>query len=272
MATGMEDILPNTPGLLDAWGNGVFWCPWCDGYEHRDQPFGILGDLSNTMGSVIEMQTLNTDIIVFTNGTQTPVEEAALVDKYPNWIEQLEAFNVTIDNRTITAFERLQNGGEHEDTVEHKEFDIFRINFTEGEPVIRNAFLTNYPSVQRSELPKDMGLTIDANEKIKVDQSSMRTNVLGVFAVGDINNDNSTNVPHAMYSGKRAAVFVHGKLYPVSTTHPYVNSALVELAKEESLASIGKRETDLTMGELEARALRMIGDNIEPLWKRAQLE
>jgi thioredoxin reductase len=38
------------------------------------------------------------------------------------------------------------------------------------------------------------------------------TNIKGIFAVGDANTDNSTNVPHAMWSGKRAAVTIHGEL------------------------------------------------------------
>lgn len=32
LATGVRDLLPSTPGLREAWGKGVFWCPWCDGY------------------------------------------------------------------------------------------------------------------------------------------------------------------------------------------------------------------------------------------------
>jgi thioredoxin reductase len=49
------------------------------------------------------------------------------------------------------------------------------------------------------------------NDKINV-TSGMRTNEVGVFAIGDANSDGSTNVPHAMYSGKKAGVYVHGEL------------------------------------------------------------
>lgn len=31
LATGVTDILPSTPGVLDAFGKGMYWCPWCDG-------------------------------------------------------------------------------------------------------------------------------------------------------------------------------------------------------------------------------------------------
>jgi thioredoxin reductase len=56
-----------------------------------------------------------------------------------------------------------------------------------------------------------MGLDM-AGDKINV-TSGMRTSEPGVFAVGDANSDGSTNVPHAMFSGKKAAVYLHGKFH-----------------------------------------------------------
>jgi hypothetical protein len=42
----------------------------------------------------------------------------------------------------------------------------------------------------------------------------------------------------------------------------------VELGRQESLAAIGKRE--LSHRELEKEARRMIGNDLDDLWKRAQ--
>lgn len=176
--------------------------------EHRDQPFGIVADIASVLGAVLEVHTLNSDIIAFTNGTRTPEGEARASEKYPDWEKQLKAWNITIDNRMITSFERIQDGGKHRDNAQDKQFDKFRVHFTEGKPVERNAFLVDYPTDQTSTLPSQMGLEMDSR-KIKVTEA-MRTNETGVFAIGDANNDGSTNVPHAMYSGKRAAVYIHG--------------------------------------------------------------
>jgi thioredoxin reductase len=33
LATGMQDVMPSTPGVAENWGKGIFWCPWCDGYQ-----------------------------------------------------------------------------------------------------------------------------------------------------------------------------------------------------------------------------------------------
>lgn len=212
LGTGMKDILPDTPGLEEAWGKGVYWCPWCDGWEHRDQPFGILGSLLDVVGSVLEVYTLNTDIIAFVNGTQTPEAEDALSQKYPNWEKQLEAYGVSLNNETIESIERLQDGEDVRDD-EGRQFDVFRVNLADGSSVIRNAFITNFPSEQRSSIPEDLGLKMQGN-KIDTNINGMRTSMAGVFAVGDANSDGSTNVPHAMFSGKRAAVFVHGMYSP----------------------------------------------------------
>lgn len=160
------------------------------------------------LGAVLEVHTLNSDIIAFTNGTRTPENEAKATAKSQDWEKQLKAWNVTIDNRMISSFERIQDGGKYRDDEEDKQYDKFRIHFTEGEPVERNAFLVDFPTNQTSTLPYQMGLEME-DSKIKV-ASSMRTNETGVFAIGDANTDGATNVPHAMFSGKRAAVYIHG--------------------------------------------------------------
>ncbi|KAE8401391.1 hypothetical protein BDV37DRAFT_296251 [Aspergillus pseudonomiae] len=248
LGTGLVDILPDVPGLEEAWGKGVYWCPWCDGYEHRDQPFGILGALPDVVGSVLEVYTLNTDIIAFVNGTQTPDQEAALAKKYPNWEAQLEAYNVRLENETIASFERIQDGAQVKDRNGTRQIDIFRVHFANGSSIDRNAFITNYPSEQRSDLPKQLGLAMLGNKIDATTNPGMRTSVPGVFAVGDCNSDNSTNVPHAMFSGKRAAVFAH-----------------VEMAKEESNAAIDKRD-DFVEAEVEKR----MGNDMEKIYNRAR--
>jgi thioredoxin reductase len=134
-----------------------------------------------------------------------------LESSYPDWRAQIAAYNVRIENRTIASFTRLQDGGEMQNEAHDQQIDIFRVDFTEGEPVIRNAFLTNFGTVQRSSLPYDLDLVMTDDGKIDTSSySGMRTSLAGVFAVGDCNSDGSTNVPHAMFSGKRAAVFGHG--------------------------------------------------------------
>jgi thioredoxin reductase len=42
VATGVRDVLPDVPGLAARWGIDVLHCPYCHGWEVRDQRIGIL--------------------------------------------------------------------------------------------------------------------------------------------------------------------------------------------------------------------------------------
>ncbi|KAJ5650360.1 uncharacterized protein N7484_004083 [Penicillium longicatenatum] len=252
LGTGLTDVLPDTPGIKEAWGKGVFWCPWCDGYEHRDQPFGILTDVAGVLDDLLEVNTQYSDIIAFVNGTQTAEGEAAATAKNDGWKEQLEAWNVKIDNRTITRLERTQDGGDHRDEENDLQFDKFLLHFSTGDPVERDAFIIDVPTVQHSQLPSQMKLKM-TDHKIDVVASSMRTSQAGVWAVGDCNGGGgATNVPHAMFTGKKAAVYLH-----------------VEMSREDSHSKVSKR-SGLSETELVEEATRAIGDKLERKWEEIQ--
>ncbi|DAA78146.1 TPA_exp: putative thioredoxin reductase [Trichophyton benhamiae CBS 112371] len=257
LGTGVLDVLPGTPGLQENFGKGIYWCPWCDGWEHRDQPLGILGPLRHVMDSVYELETLNNDIIAFVNGTEHSVEDILYLNrKYPHWRQQLKHYNVQINNKMVSSIDRLQDGSKHQDKKTWQEFDKFRVNFNDGTSVERSVFITNFPTEQHSDLPDQLGLARDPihKNKIKVNFKGMRASVPGVFVVGDANNDGSTNGNHAMFSGKRAAVALH-----------------VELEQERAEAALGKRDESFSAEQVENEALKLIGrdtEELEELWGR----
>ncbi|KXX80753.1 Thioredoxin reductase [Madurella mycetomatis] len=241
LATGLRDILPDTPGLQENWGKGIFWCPWCDGHEHADQPLGLLGSLDNVPGAVREMVTLNNDVIAFVNGTDTPAMRATTESKSPDWERYLEIHGVRVDNRTITAITRLQNGTDDtEDPSLHSspEHDLFQVDFTEGPPVQRAAFLVSYPSEQASKVGEEMGVQLWGGRLAVDPTAGLVTNIPGVYAIGDANSDNVTNVPHAMFSGKRTAVYLH-----------------VRLAREDGATELAEADVQRRDMEVEARSL-----------------
>ncbi|KAI0881809.1 FAD/NAD(P)-binding domain-containing protein [Annulohypoxylon maeteangense] len=248
LATGLRDILPDTPGLKENWGKGIFWCPWCDGHEHADQALGLLGPLEEAASLVREISTLNSDIIAFVNGTDTEEQRAAATASFPEWQKYLEIKNVTIDNRTITRVNRLKNGSDPAadpslPTV--PEYDLFSLDFSEGESVQRAAFFTSFPDEQKSDVGEKMGVTLYGGRLTADGSKGLVTNIPGVYAIGDANSDNVTNVPHALFTGKRTAVYVH-----------------VQLAREEAQrelaanATVTRREKDLN--------LRAIWDEMNP--------
>ncbi|PHH68569.1 hypothetical protein CDD80_7427 [Ophiocordyceps camponoti-rufipedis] len=215
LGTGLRDKLPSTPGFSENWGKGIYWCPWCDGHEHADQELGIIGPFDQAASTVLEILTLNKNVIAFVNGTDTPAEQELTTQKTPIWQSILSENKVRVENRTMKSIVRLRNGtdGYHDPgKASTAELDKFRVDFEDGPSVTRDAFLVNIPNELASSVGPDMGVSL-LGGRLQADNSKgLMTNVPGVFAVGDANSDNSTNVPHALYSGKRAAVFLHIQL------------------------------------------------------------
>jgi thioredoxin reductase len=67
-ATGVRDQLPFISGFAECWGISVIHCPYCHGYEYRDQPTGILvnGPTALDFGKLIRNWTKK--LTIFTNG------------------------------------------------------------------------------------------------------------------------------------------------------------------------------------------------------------
>lgn len=233
LATGLRDLLPSTPGIQENWGRGIFWCPWCDGHEHADQGLGFLAGFEEVAGLVREVATLNSDVVAFVNGTDTPEARAAAEASFPRFESYLALKNVTVYNQTISAVTRLREADPTDPNVPTApENDLFQVEFADGSaPVERNAFLVSYPDEQRSTIGADLGVRLDGGRLAADASKGYLSNIKGVYAVGDANADNSTNVPHALYTGKKAAVFLHGKfpspfsppppLSPFSQTIPF---------------------------------------------------
>ncbi|KAL8285773.1 hypothetical protein RB597_002711 [Gaeumannomyces tritici] len=243
LATGLKDNLPQTPGMWENWGKGLYWCPWCDGNEHADQPLGLLSDkFSNLPSLTREILNLNKDIIAFANGTDTAEARAQTETKNPRFTEYLALHNVTVENRIISRITRLRDGGDppHDPSLPTApENDLFSIEFTTGDPVQRAALFVEYPNEQRSRIGQEAGVQLWGGRLAVDPTKGLVTNVPGIYAIGDANSDNSTNVPHALFSGKRTAVFLH-----------------VRLAKEDQARETGVDVSLLRRDvEIEARSL-----------------
>ena len=38
----MDYRFPDVPGIAERWGRSVFHCPFCHGWEHRDEALAVL--------------------------------------------------------------------------------------------------------------------------------------------------------------------------------------------------------------------------------------
>ncbi|MBP2472331.1 thioredoxin reductase [Crossiella equi] len=68
VATGLRDVLPEVPGLAEHWGRGVVHCPYCHGWEVRDEPIGVLATGPASVHHALLFRQLTDDLVFFTQG------------------------------------------------------------------------------------------------------------------------------------------------------------------------------------------------------------
>ncbi|MFI6348654.1 NAD(P)/FAD-dependent oxidoreductase [Streptomyces sp. NPDC050560] len=69
VATGVRDVLPPVPGLAEHWGSGVVHCPYCHGWEVRDEPVGVLATGPASLHQALLFRQLTADLVYFTGDT-----------------------------------------------------------------------------------------------------------------------------------------------------------------------------------------------------------
>jgi thioredoxin reductase len=68
LATGLVEELPRIPGIEPLWGHAVFDCPYCDGFEVRDQPLAALSSGKPGVELALELTLWSRDLVLLTNG------------------------------------------------------------------------------------------------------------------------------------------------------------------------------------------------------------
>ncbi|WP_189636276.1 NAD(P)/FAD-dependent oxidoreductase [Arthrobacter sp. NamB2] len=65
LASGLRDNLPEVGGAREAWGRGLLQCPYCHGWEVRDQALGVLGSAETAIHQAILLRQWSDDVTFF---------------------------------------------------------------------------------------------------------------------------------------------------------------------------------------------------------------
>jgi len=65
IATGLKDELPAVPGLAERYGRDVLHCPYCHGWEVRDQAFGVLATTPMSVHQALMVSQWSKDVTLF---------------------------------------------------------------------------------------------------------------------------------------------------------------------------------------------------------------
>jgi thioredoxin reductase len=95
IATGLVDELPRLPGIQERWGRDVLHCPYCHGWEVRDQAIAVLASGPQSVHQALMFRQLSGDV-TFVTHTLPPTDEQH---------EQLRARDIRVVNGTAAGLQ-----------------------------------------------------------------------------------------------------------------------------------------------------------------------
>lgn len=197
VATGLADELPDVPGLREHWGHDVLHCPYCHGWEVRDQRIAVLASGPMSVHQALLFSQLSDDI-VFLSHTADPVsaEDA----------EKLVARGIRIvDGKVVEVLGTDRLTG---------------VRLADGTVIERDALVVAPRMNTRATFLTDLGLVPEphpsgAGDHIPADPVG-RTSVPGVWIAGNA-TDPSAQVGAAAAAGAMAGAQINAELVMAET-------------------------------------------------------
>jgi thioredoxin reductase len=188
IATGATDELPSIPGLHERWGRDLLHCPYCHGWEVRDQPLGVLGSGPGSVEHAHLIRQWSDDLIFFTHTDAVTDAER----------EELEARDIRIVAGEVRGL-----------VVED---DHLRgVVLGDGRTVERAALFIRPEIRPRLDgLLEHLGCDTDELGFVRVDTAG-KSSVPGVWAVGNAANPRA-QVITAAGEGSAAAISINADL------------------------------------------------------------
>ncbi|NEA26179.1 NAD(P)/FAD-dependent oxidoreductase [Actinomadura bangladeshensis] len=186
VTTGVTDVLPDIPGLQDRWGREVQMCPYCHGWEVRDQRIVVLASSPNSVHQASLLRQWSPDVTFLAAKAPTG-EDAARLDARGIRVVEAEARRLIADDDRVTGFELADGSVLPCDAV-----------FVAPTWVAKDGPLT------------DLGCEIGDNGFVKVDETG-RTSVPGVWAAGNVTFPGG-QVIMAASAGSMAAAMINADL------------------------------------------------------------
>ncbi|MET9295889.1 NAD(P)/FAD-dependent oxidoreductase [Streptomyces sp. NPDC003077] len=162
VATGLRDELPDIPGVRERWGKDLLHCPYCHGYEVRDQPIGVLGTHPNAVNHALLLRQWSSDVVFFPHTMEITEDDR----------ERLAARDVYVAEGTVKWLcvedDRLRG-----------------VELAEGHVVPRKAVFVFPKMVPNDALLTDLGCEKNEAGWVVADPTG-RTSVPGVWVAGNV--------------------------------------------------------------------------------------
>ncbi|WP_217558828.1 NAD(P)/FAD-dependent oxidoreductase [Paenibacillus sp. GbtcB18] len=187
-AAGKKDLPLDISGLADVYGKSAFVCPYCDGWELRDQPLVLIVKGGAALHSARTVSGWSKRLTICTNGPDELTEEQR---------EELKAHHIPVFDSPIARIE--STGGMVEQVV-----------LEDGSAIPCKGIFFAPKLAAGSDLPREIGCRMTEGGSVVADPFG-KTNVPGVFSAGDAASEMYQAITAASL-GSLAAVGINSEL------------------------------------------------------------
>jgi thioredoxin reductase len=162
LATGVVDDIPQLDGLAEFYGRSVFHCPYCDGWEMRDQPLAVYGRGENGAGLALELMLWSRNLVLCTDG--------------PSQLSEVEVQRLA-DNKIPVRQDRIKR-------LEGNEGTLRRVVFDNGDSIDVRGMFFSTGQRQASDLAEKLGCEITDQGCVATGDYE-KTDIPGLYVAGD---------------------------------------------------------------------------------------
>ncbi|MEO5987299.1 MAG: NAD(P)/FAD-dependent oxidoreductase [Candidatus Eisenbacteria bacterium] len=188
LATGVTDLLPPLAGMHDFYGSSVFHCPYCDGWELRDQRLAVYGKGEHGSKLAFELTTWSTQLLLCTDGPSELNEDDC---------GRLHRLGIEIHQDKIRGLEGTAG-------------ILERIRFVDGTSVSCRAMFFSTGEAQSCGLAAQLGCKFTPKGTVNTGEYET-TNIPGLYVAGDASRDVQAVIVAAA-EGYEAAVAINTAL------------------------------------------------------------
>jgi thioredoxin reductase len=188
LATGVVDEPPRLEGIEPMYGRSVWHCPYCDGWEVREQPLAAYGHGHEGVELAAGLKTWTDDVILFTDGGRPPSRE----------------------DRELLRCEGIRWYGGRIARLEGTDGQLERVVLASGEAIVRRGLFFHSQPRQRSGLAERLGCTFTRRGAVKT-RKLEDTGVPGLYVAGDASRDVQFVIVAAA-EGAKAALAINKSL------------------------------------------------------------
>ena len=188
VATGARDELPEIPGVRERWARDLLHCPYCHGWEVRDQAIGVLATQTGSVEHAQLVRQWSDDVKFFAHTYDLTAAEEGQLEACGVRVVRGEVAQLVVEDDRLTGVE-----------------------LTDGRVIARTAVFIRPRNVANANgLLAGLGCELDPGGFVTVDANG-RTSTTGVWAAGNV-VDPRAQVITAAGAGSAAAIAINADL------------------------------------------------------------